>query len=239
MSVCIPLKNCSGRNGVWQIVSKLGEPSAFGELWAACCVESCSYVLKYQRYGKIISEDGSYSGTIEPENIENEVHIQNILASKGIAPTVIDWWHCSSEGAAIVMNALKETVASLLYRYTLFEIRKVILEQCVVLVAKIHSLGYYHGDIHLKNIMVDYDPSKKVLARDYNMESFDLMNYRFYLIDFGLSGKLPKNFKERAARILADYNSLVLRFEELVEIEPTWIRSHIDKYLEEYGLKMK
>src|SRR5437868_7037230 len=108
-TMCVPLTGCAGTPSTWRVVGQLGDPGAFGEIWAACCVRECTYVLKYQRYGKIVSESGEYSGTVTPEDVEREVNIQKRLAEAGLAPPIADWWECSTghEGGAIVMKALK------------------------------------------------------------------------------------------------------------------------------------
>ena len=59
---------------------------------------------------------------------------------------------------------------------------------------KMHQAGYYHGDLHLKNIMA----KDQILEGDQDkMADYYAHNYRYYLIDFGLSGKLPNYTGQR------------------------------------------
>jgi len=225
--ICIPLKGCLDSTTPegprkWEIVEQFGDPGAFGEIWLACCSQDCEYVLKYQRYGKKVSSSGVYSSTITSNDFYNELKIQKALVLAGIAPRVVDWWECGTEddgGGAMIMEAMNETVFSLLKRYD----RSVlvdIIKECINIVDKMHQLGYYHGDLHLKNIMVrDANPGKG----DYYSH-----NYRYYLIDFGLSGYLTSKNMDLADK---DFQTLLLRVSESVKLtkeESAFLKRYID-----------
>lgn len=250
--ICIPLKDCAGHEGSslhrWQILGQMGDPGAFGEIWSTCCRKDCQYVLKYQKYGKDVSVSGEYSGSVEPDDVTREVRIQTALALKGLAPKVVDSWNCGG-GGAIVMMALKETVNSLLHRYQSLEVRESIIKGCIDLIEKTHDAGYYHGDVHLKNIMVGFDPDNKEKTYGKSLteeQEYETIRYRYYFIDFGLSGDHPNK-----SRIIADYNSLLGRIVELLTENDTiplgdsdrmllaMIREYINPKIKKYGLSMK
>lgn len=200
--VCIPLNHQCGSNG-WELLDQVGDPGAFGEIWLACCDKECDYILKYQRYGKTVSSKGEYSSTITPEDFHREVEIQRNMASIGIAPKIADSWECGpegEEGGAIIMEALNETLFSLMNRYGNTPKKMEILKRCIDVIHKMHLAGYYHGDLHLKNIMFK-EPS--------------LGDWHFYLIDFGLSGKLTKQTQEREKK---DFDTLILRSEDVISL---------------------
>lgn len=79
----------------------------------------------------------------------------------------------------------------LLDQYTERSVIKEILYETISLLQKLHILGYYHGDLHLGNIMVDYeDIGEKI---DNESERYRMRKHKFYLIDFGLSNYIPND----------------------------------------------
>lgn len=193
---CIPLRDCSGGEGKrWRITSRIGDPSAIGELSIACCDKDCSHVLKYQSYLKKISESGTYYSSSNSEAIHREVDIQRKMAEIGIAPKVDDFWECQDPPIAgvIIMEAMKETLFSLLNRHSDQKIRMELVKGAIDIIAKMHAAGYYHGDLHQKNFMVSRGGKPGT--------------YRLYLIDFGLSDSLEGNRE----RIEKDYSTFTTR----------------------------
>jgi len=192
-SVCLPIKTCN--EGKWELGTDFGDPGAFGQIWLACCGKECKYILKYQSYTKIISPTGQYITAQDPIDVRQEVAIQRKMYDIGIAPQILDFFECN-HGASFIMKALRETVYSLIARFG--EEKEQIARRCIEVVSKMHYAGYYHRDLHLKNIMVDYD----AYQTEYKDE-----DYRYYLIDFGLSGVLIPN-SDGVSFIKSDYLKL-------------------------------
>jgi len=217
--ICIPLKGCSSSvDKRWEVVDRVGDPSGVGEIWLACCDAECSYVLKYQRFGKTVSSKGEYAASITNDDFLREVSIQRSMSKIGLAPPVIDEWECTGtttstsgtgvDGGVMIMPALNETVFSLLQRYKDSNIRMQILRECIDLIIKMHAAGYYHGDLHLKNIMVSIQPGS-LRRSEYGSHT-----YRYFLIDFGLSGKLTLG----SDKVEKDFDTLLTRAQEAIPL---------------------
>lgn len=74
----------------------------------------------------------------------------------------------------------------MLVQYKKLSIKHLILAEIISLIHNIHKYGIYHGDISLSNIMV------KSFGESYSLDediSYHEMKYKFYLIDFEMSGK--------------------------------------------------
>lgn len=201
ISLCLPLKRfkfktdnelkCINDDKSWIYKQKIGKPSSYGEVWQACCEKDCRYVAKYQSFGE-------YS-TVIPKDIENEIKLQDEIADKGLSVPIIDSWICE-HGGIIIMQALKETVSDLILQYQTITVRKMIINRIISLLDKLHQAGFYHGDAHLNNIMVDYDTD--VYLEGYKKypknekQRYTYIDYKFYFIDMGRSGYLEGEMEE-------------------------------------------
>lgn len=177
--VCIPLSS-NGCKGGWLLPGQI-DSGGNGDIWAACCSTDCKYVLKYQTYFSEPIGDQYYGKKLTPEGFYEEISIQEKIQKLGIAPKVIDHWECDDKnGCVIIMEALDETIMSLLNRYD-NKTNMEIIKKCIDIINIMHSAGYYHGDLHLKNIMVKSN-------RDVSTKKGGIEGLHYYLIDFGLSG---------------------------------------------------
>ena len=109
------------------------------------------------------------------------------------------------------MEAFNETVDQLLIKYNRSVIHTRIIASVLDLIDKFHSNGFFHGDMHLKNIMVSsnpiYNPSP-VIGNDVSNEEgeenlYNSHNYKYYLIDFDNS-----NYIKNGALPALDYCQL-------------------------------
>lgn len=182
----------------WEVLSRYGETSNFGKVYETCLKGDCAYVLKYIPFTKVV----------KLANVEREIHYTKIAAEMGVGPPVYDAWTCAS-GGAMVQYQVKATLRTFL-RILKTTNRTWIVRSVFRLLNKFHNKGYYHGDAHANNVMVDYNTASKKV--------------RVYLIDFGTAGDLPADPRLRKEYITADYEVLIdglkvlLRPEELLPL---------------------
>lgn len=179
MAFCVPVKREKAKR--WRIMETETGRGVYGSVRMACKRlkddEDCSYVIK------IIPFRRGYS----KKSFLREVRAQQILASKGLALDVVDFWTCKEKPlGVIVMKVLNMTAEKFLTEIpsTLDDQRKLIKE-ISNLVKDLHHAGYYHGDLHLGNIML------KNVEKDqpYTFNS-SLGKFRVYLVDMGKTGSL-------------------------------------------------
>ena len=109
-------------------------------------------------------------------------------------------WFCE-KGAAIVMEALDETVSSLFDRHESVTVRMMILGSVMGLLYRLHAMGIAHGDAHLDNIMVKETPMTEEYIKshieaidtfldiDREYGEYGIKRYKYYFIDMGQSIK--------------------------------------------------
>ena len=169
---------------------RFGEKANYGEIYSACLDRDCQYVLKYLSFDNGNTEQG----------IRNEIKIQNEVAKINLALPVIDYWF-SEEGGSIVMDKLDYTTANLFTVYKSDAERTLILANILAILHKLHSNGFYHGDLHLNNIMVK--------GKDY------------CFIDFGMSGKLDMNSDLDSKKKYKDCGDIYDHLLELQDEDPS------------------
>jgi tRNA A-37 threonylcarbamoyl transferase component Bud32 len=144
--VCFPVKSKTGKN--WELGTRIGGVSKFGEVHLVCENSDCKYVLKCQP----ISETKGWG--MDEEKLKNEIVCHGIASEAGLAPEIVDAWFTKT-GCAIVMRALKETVYSRLMNIDTVEEGRDLLNKTLAAIRKLHRAGIVHGDTHLQNIMLD------------------------------------------------------------------------------------
>ena len=170
---------------------RFGEKANYGEIYSACLEKDCEYVLKYMAFDNGNSEEG----------IRNEIEMQNECAKINLALPIIDFWF-STEGGSIIMNKLHCTVANLFTAYKSDVERTLILANILMILQKLHSNGFYHGDLHLNNIMIE--------GKDY------------YFIDFGMSGRLTNlDLDLDLKRKYKDYTDILDHLLDLQDEDPS------------------
>jgi tRNA A-37 threonylcarbamoyl transferase component Bud32 len=150
----------------WELDSKIGE-GAYGDVYKACCEDSCKYVLKWQKF---------VGGEISPNTVKKEIENQELFAKLGFAVPVTES-HICEEGAFIIMPSLKKTLAESVKKDSVKTIISNVYQVLDMLEA-IHDEGYYHGDPHLENIM------------------YSISEDRFYFIDLESVGKISDSYPE-------------------------------------------
>jgi len=228
-TVCVPLKSyvTTSSGNKWKAVSAIGE-GMYGTVWQACLNDQeCQYVLKYM----------PFKSSLDPRSIEDikkEIEIQQAISKFDLAIPVIDSWFCE-DGGVLVMRSLKKTVSALLEEYKTIKVRLMILGECLGLIAKLHRYQYYHGDLHLSNIMVNYTEPANVAKTSKNEYSkYKSHNYKYYLIDFGFAGNFPD-----FSQIRNDYRimleSILDESERDESLSPLYafLRSYVDTFYSE------
>lgn len=153
--------NCSLHKKDWNRKKFIGQGN-YGKVWELCCDNDCDFVMKIQK---------------EPKNIDKEIAIQNKAASAGLALPIIDSWKTRDGKYVIIMEKLDGSVVDLLYKLEINDKEKVAIKLIKMLI-KLHCIHIIHGDINGGNIMY-----KKLKDN----KKFDIRDYKFYFIDFGLS----------------------------------------------------
>jgi len=227
-TICFPLTkqlqrgnpNCDA--STWRVLERLGEESVYASVWQACCGEKCDYVLKYQAFGKPPDPGGIGEfmplPEVTPEMIEREIKMQQLVYKAGLAPKVIDSWLCE-KGGAIIMRALNCTVKKLFRDYNDSRVRRKIFGSCLGLITQLHNKGYSHGDSHLNNIMVSYDPYGYEDAKGYDdlEKKYDTMDYTFKFIDLEKAQILGEFSPDKQLNMIyEDYRTFALSLNSLM-----------------------
>jgi serine/threonine protein kinase len=85
-------KSCP--NGIYVVTNnRIGEQSAFGKIYEACCHKTCDYVAKWQP---------------DIEVALKEAEIQHIVSQENLSSTIHNVWICDS-GVIIIMDSLIST----------------------------------------------------------------------------------------------------------------------------------
>jgi len=215
---------CTKDSSSWIYKQRIGKSSSYGEVWQACCEKDCQYVAKYQKFGVSNQKEfEDYYTNITPEDIEKEVKLQDAIANIGLSVPILDSWLCK-HGGVMIMRALKSTVSDLFLEYHTKTVRAKIVDKILKLIKKLHKNGFYHGDTHFNNVMVDYDPENYIKSYEKypNNETkrYDEVKYKYYFIDMGRSGYLEKNTQKQARKddfikVYTDLNHLISSNEKL------------------------
>lgn len=98
----------SGCPGVYSMKTTrkdVGTGNNYGSLYEACCAEKCDYVAKFIECKDIYSCD----------KVLYEADDQQFASTNGIAPAIQEVWYSSGKGILIIMNALRDTLADVLF----------------------------------------------------------------------------------------------------------------------------
>jgi len=140
---CFPVEKRGVRNWFLKSTGRIGEDSAYGEVFQVCHLFDCKYVLK------------CIQGP--PEVIQNEVKMQQKCADADLCKPVVDWWLCNDkQGGAIITSLLQETLFNRL-KHVPFSEGKILIDRAVQLIARLHGNGIAHGDSHINNFMLSHD----------------------------------------------------------------------------------
>ena len=216
----------------WLVSGKIGEESAYGEIQLACCKGKCRYILKYQPFGKperaeMFGAD-AYEDVTE-EMIKHEINIQNSIANTELTIPVVDSWFCK-KGGVMIMKALKTTARDLIMNvYSSERILRNIIITCLGMIRSLHFFGFYHGDTHLNNFMVNFESDDAQDAEEENdeIEKYEIYDYKYYFIDFGRSGIFSQHAHEKRSQILEDYRKLASDLQNIIDTEKNEKRKRI------------
>lgn len=190
----------------WEYLERIGEEANYGEIYGTCCNKDCNYILKFMPY-----ENDNIK-----EDILNEIEIQKECSVLGLCPNIEEAWLCE-QGGAIIMENFDTTIANLLIAYKSDYIRNIILANLLSLIDKLHLYNIYHGDLHLNNIMVKINNKINAPGNHSEEELYNLKNYKYYLIDFGKSGKIKD---DKLKRIYKDYDDILAHLIDLSDEYP-------------------
>lgn len=215
-SICYPIEEYIVQTNPckteWKSIGRIGEDSAYGEVWKTCCESKCNYVLKFLKFGKGERSEFGYE-QVTKEVIEKEVKLQNDCSKLSLCPKVLDSWFCKN-GGAIVMGALHLPVRKLIMQYTDIGVRLIILGTILGMIQKLHLNNIYHGDTHLNNIMVHFDQNADIEEDMTEKEKYKEYNYRYLFIDMGRSGYISEAedkkdvIREDYVKLTTDINNL-------------------------------
>jgi len=117
---------------------------------------------------------------------KNEIDIQNLASISGYAGEIALAYNMDNE-YGFIMKKYKTTLNTFLKNiYEPFELKKNVLKQVKNAIIAISELGIVHGDLHLENIMLDFNNKVKIIdfgesiiekpqkALKRNMEDFDI-----------------------------------------------------------------
>ena len=194
----------------WRVLNRMGEEANYGQIWATCCDQDCSYVLKYL----------AYNNDNTKEVILNEISIQNECSELGLCPQIHEAWFCD-EGGAIVMDLVHITAANMFLKYKTPIVRQMILANIIVLLEKLHIRGIYHGDLHLHNIMIRHNTIIKHngenSGEETEEENYELKEFEYLFIDFGKGGKFERMDDPHIYR---DYDQILGHLLDLCDENP-------------------
>jgi serine/threonine protein kinase len=128
-----------------------------GSVFQVCCKEECDFMLKVQ----VPPSKGSQSWM---DRVKREIKLQNIAAEHNLAPKIVEGWLCDHESTIIIEKARFTILQYIKYLAALgltnAQIFTRLDQVCIEMIKKVntlHSLGICHGDLHLKNIVVDIE----------------------------------------------------------------------------------
>lgn len=188
--LCYPARHTSKK--VWRLHDagiRVGH-GQMGQVYAACRNEKCSYVVKIVAFK-------------EPQDyhrrwFQHEVKLHNHVHQRDpeLTPPIEDHWICGDQRdhGILILRVLDMTLNQFLRDVILDpDTVRTVLNMVSVMCHDLHALGYYHGDLHFGNIMVERlrddraeeDYHKYVVYTDQGV-------YKLWLIDFGKGGQLAK-----------------------------------------------
>ncbi len=174
----------------WQRLSKFGEKCNYGKIYSGKLGKACNFVLKYLPY-----DNGNTD-----EMIDNEIKMQMQCAKLDLCLPLIDF-EFSERGATLVMRKLDYTIANLFLQYKSLAVRNLILSNVLLLIEKLHSNGFYHGDLHLNNMMVKSQAGDIPVSTN-ELDLYTLRNYKYYFIDFGKVGETEGEYYKDYSEVL-------------------------------------
>lgn len=197
----------------------IGEGVA-GTVYVACCQpdDDCKYVVKVIKH-QGINKDTQESYKITDDEVQREITYQSLLASHGLAPKIQEAFRCSPSGkkkdavSYVISDGKKQTLLKVVEKLAVARQDKKtvekdnVLEKQVIellqgaidLYEKLYTLGLYHGDTHLSNVMLDVD-SVPYGDEDATREAIRGMQ----LIDFGKTKPLSNDPELRRTQQLRD-----------------------------------
>ena len=193
------MKGCLEYNVKWIPGSELGR-GFFGRVYELS--NDGRYVMKLLKIEDQYDDDTGGHPGISVADFDQEIEMQNMFATLGVAVPVVDSWMCNGEYGVIVMRRLSRTLKDYLEDHDDYD--KDVIYKTLKRIEGIHRRNFLsHGDYTLYNIMVD--PNK------YHPESVELnidgdLVY-LYLIDFGLAKKGQEYNKD----IDLDYLDLIMK----------------------------
>ncbi len=156
---CYQVKKSNSCKSGWKLKDPIGK-GASATTYGMCCDNDCKYIAKHI--------------TNEKCDFENEVNMQMLAAKHNLGPQVLDSWKCEHNGV-IVMEALKMTTESLITY--LYEFNPAVIYPLIVDIIKksmeMREFGICHQDLHLDNVMVDFDKIKDVYRGKYTIKFID------------------------------------------------------------------
>ncbi len=127
---------------------------AQGRVFQVCCQDDCEFMVKIQVPG---AKKSSWM-----DQVKREIKIQNIVSEYGLAPKIVEGWLCDHESTIIIEKAQFNLLQYVKYLIVLGlsdeQISKRLDEVYTEMIEKVnmlHELGIAHGDLHLKNVVVD------------------------------------------------------------------------------------
>lgn len=150
--------------------SKAVGSGANGKAYSACCKEKCSYIAKH-----VILVRDNLSKEERNHNFEEEVRLLQDVAKLGLAPMVIDYWSCD-HGGMIVMERLTTTlkdIIDILYRTKPILIY-ILIRHLISNVFVLHQNNVCHSDLHLHNVMLNFNSIKSIQFGEYELKFIDL-----------------------------------------------------------------
>ena len=186
----------------WEIGAQIGSESSIGNVFNTCCAKDCDYVAK------IIDFSHKYT----QNNFLNEINLQYKFSKIDIAPKVYEAFLDKKTGIFIMepMKATADFLIKEILNEDIPENEKIsqiesILDNIIRLLSIMHNKGYWHGDTHLNNFMVDLRNDWKVIdfgkcaliekEDDFEIDYETLMTNLFYIILLDYSN-ISKNIKK-------------------------------------------
>jgi serine/threonine protein kinase len=125
--------------------------------------DSCQYVAKILKIDSREDEPGWYTSF---DRVRNELTISKLMSDEGLGPKIYDMSLNEKEGI-IIMDKFDSNLVQLMLKYKTDRTIKMldIINNVTIIVNKMHLLGIYHGDLHLRNIL--YKKTGGVIISDF------------------------------------------------------------------------
>jgi tRNA A-37 threonylcarbamoyl transferase component Bud32 len=172
-------------------IKKYISSGAYGSVSQICCQNDCGYIMKI--ISGVKNNVNEFHIVVEQE-IEGWKHASSI----GLAPTLVEYYLSNTDSARYcifiseMMDKTADEILAIINNDGREELRYRFFKALLERIQLLHESGYFHGDCHLKNIMVKTDDKTIYDDIERTINGIEGGTVQLKFIDFGLSGSIEE-----------------------------------------------